>query len=720
MAKTVEIPDFDFSAFYYPQIYEALVQYKRRVLEELTDESDYEPFNQLLKAFALVGHLNNVHLDIVANESTLPTSRLETTVRNMLQLIGYTLSSASPAQVDILYKLARVLTLTTELVPYRSVVGTKRVGDSAVIQFEADETLSCDRTDEFSAVLARRGLAYVDFTAEANDRTPGTSWSPWITAAIGDALYFGHEKAMWEELHAEILSACSGITGIWEYHDGTWLKSTPTSITDMGGTLLFDLTSYLGTSNKQGTVIRVYRNNTMTFEELSSTWDGSANVVQTTGYLGQTSPSLDPEDYTVGSNWEPVSDTVDGTSGLTVTGELSYTIPQNLTENWIAGEINGLNLFWLRFRILEVSTPVSPSLDWATMDAGNQYVVGQVTQGRTITEDPLGSSTGVPSQRFETARDYFLAGTMEITVNGTAWQQVENFLASQPADLHYTVEVGDNDRATVVFGDGVSGRVPPAGTNNIVATYRYGAEDDGNVGAGTVTVDKTGLSYISSVTNPRPAVGWKLGEGATAETLEQAKVNGPRTLRVRDVALGPDDVEALAVSYIDDSGASPFSRCHAFEEGFGPKTIEAAVVAAGGGIATAAQLAGLDTYFNGDKFSYPTVRKHLVANQEVTSTNHVPHLIDITATVYGDVEEESIRNHLSQVIQPEALKDDGVTWEWDWGGEVPVSRLSHEIFMADTDIKRVDISVPAADVPLEPHELPKLGTLTLTIIRSST
>ena len=114
----ITIPSFDFSGFYYQQILEALLEFKRANVPELSDESAQEPLIQLLRATALVGHLNNTLLDLVANESTLPTSRLPETVRNMLRLIDFELRPASPALVDILFKLSSPLTaVSTEVIP---------------------------------------------------------------------------------------------------------------------------------------------------------------------------------------------------------------------------------------------------------------------------------------------------------------------------------------------------------------------------------------------------------------------------------------------------------------------------------------------------------------------------------------------------------------------------------------------------------------------------
>ena len=86
-ATTIVIPDFEFGGVYYAQILEALFQYKRRNVPELTDESEFEPFVQLMRMQALVGHLNNVLLDITANESTIVTASLVDSVRNILRAI---------------------------------------------------------------------------------------------------------------------------------------------------------------------------------------------------------------------------------------------------------------------------------------------------------------------------------------------------------------------------------------------------------------------------------------------------------------------------------------------------------------------------------------------------------------------------------------------------------------------------------------------------------
>lgn len=717
MATEVTIPDFDFSAFYYPELLEALIQYKRRNVPELTEELPYEPFIQLLRAFALVGHINNTLIDLVANESTLPTAKLVETVRNMLRLINYELRPATPAQVDIVYELSKVFTASFAVISTTAQAATKRDGDTPAIYYEALESLIIERTDQFSYVYAYENGAYANFTTKANSPiTPADDWTPWATPAVKDAIYWGHKQVMWNTLSAILTSPAANIVGVFEFYDGTWRKAAPTSATDIGGgQLKFDLTSLLGAQNRQGTQIRVMYNETTAYETVESTWDGSKNIA-ITGLLGQTAPTTDETKYSIGSDWSILESVEDESLDFTQDGKVEYPIPHTQTQNWKKTTVNGVSAYWLRYRIVSVSTPTSPTFQQTRMDEGKQYVLRQATQGKSRSDSPLGSSTGLANQRFTTTQNYFINGSETVYVDGEPWTRVSNFLSSNPGDKHYTIELGANDKATIVFGDGISGRIPPLGVGNIGVSYRHAANDNGNVGANTVTVDKTGLTFINKLWNPRQATGWAEAQGASESSLEIAKVEGPASLRIKDVAISPDDVVTLTIQFEDDDGSVPFGRARAFEEGFGPKTIEVVVVTKGGGLASADQIDALETHFNGDQYSYPPKPKHLVANQTVVAVNYTPKLIDIEATVYGDVTEEAITNRLQKVIQPEALKDDGVTWEWEFGGEVPLSRLSHEIFETSETITKVILTTPASDVSLLPRELPQLGTVSITVI----
>jgi hypothetical protein len=119
------------------------------------------------------------------------------------------------------------------------------------------------------------------------------------------------------------------------------------------------------------------------------------------------------------------------------------------------------------------------------------------------------------------------------------WADQPHLLDSGPDDRHYVVE---RARGLLRFGDGVNGKVPPAGSAIQAARYRVGGGSFGNVPAGAISQVAGAIGGLEKVTNVRPAEG-----GADGETPEQARARGPAALSNRGRALLPADYEALAL-----------------------------------------------------------------------------------------------------------------------------------------------------------------------------
>ena len=717
MTTEITIPDFRFSSFYYGEILDALLQYKRTNVPEHTDESPYDPFIQLLRAMALVGHLNNVNLDLVANESTLATAKLPETIRNMLKLIDYNLRTSTPAVVKMLYMLTKVTDTSIGIIPIGAQVCNEGTEEVPTVYYEVLETETVERTDKFSKVFAEIGGVFTDYTDNAN--TLVDTFSPWGvgTPVKKDCLYFGHTGVLWDQLNIYLNTFSDMFNGIWEFYDGEKRKTYPVAVTDMTGYLKMTLNSYLGTTNRQGTMIRAMLNTTSAYEDVESKWDGTYNYIETTTYLGQSSPSVLATDYTIGSDWEELSSVTDGTSNLEANGSVTYTLPQTLSQNWAKGTVNGTEAYWIRYRLIATtSTPIiNPVIINARMDLGGQYLIRTAVQGKSQSENPIGASDGTTFQEYVGIQEGYISGSAEVYVDSELWTEVNDFLSSQPTHRHYMVNVGERDVPTVMFGDGIAGKIPPLGSS-IRFDYRYGADQDGNLGAGTITKDRSSISYCSGVVNPRSATGWQEAQWSSPTSLERAKMEGPANLRIRGVALNGSDVETMAIAFVAEAGVRPFVRAKSFEEGFGPKTIELVLMPAGGGTIAPDLLDEINLYFNGDQYSSPPKPKRVVANQMVAAVNYTVKTFNIVATVTGtDLTASEIETYLRQVFQPEAVKTDGITFEWDFGETVYTSRISHEIFKAVTRVEKVVLSTPSSDVVLTSRELPMLGTVTLTI-----
>lgn len=730
-----KIPDIPF-AFYYPQIIEALLGWKRIDLPELSDESDEEPTIQLLKAFAVVAHQNNVVADMIAQESLLRTARLPESVREHLRLIGYDMEPARPAQVELLMSLARQFAAPSVIAPLGSQVSTERDPETNItIYFETDEQVSVTATEDFTGIFAVENDVWTDYTSEANDpTTPAADWSPWADALTADAIYIGHDSVMFNRVDTFVTTPMTeGVGfGIWEYYNGDFQKTNPTSVVQNGNKLLVDVTGYLGPKSRAGTTIRVQLNSTTAFEDAVSFWTGTSNVVEV-GLLGQSFVSLESSDYTIGSDWDaiPSLSSSSGTGDLYFgqLDEISYAVPQSTTANWRktqltdgAGDPVGSSSYWIRFRWIEAPATV-PVMQYVSMSEATQYIMASATQGRTEGPELAGSSSGDPNQTFSLVLPHMILPpvesdiTTEVTVDGSPWVRVENFISSAPTDEHYVIQLtGNDDTGQIKFGDGTRGRIPPAGASNIRATYRYGANENGNVGPGSVIKDRTSLSFVNTITNPRQAIGWSAAEGSTEQSLELAKQLGPAVARLRGVAVSAYDLVTLTQRYVDDSGASPFSRSVAVEGAFGPNTVELAVLAKGGGLATSDQLDELALFYNGDKNAIPPIKSRFASNQKVIATNCPKRQIDVVAKVKAiGVTEEQIENALRAVLDPEARADDG-SWEWEFGEAVERSRLLHEIHKVSKSIVGVELISPAGNVALQGKELPRPGSISIEIV----
>jgi len=183
-----------------------------------------------------------------------------------------------------------------------------------------------------------------------------------------------------------------------------------------------------------------------------------------------------------------------------------------------------------------------------------------VEQGRLIRDELLGTSDGSPGQRFPLAHRGLILrppgaappaspDVAVITQLGTVtggWTLRATLAFSEAGQRDYMIQIDEDDRAFVIFGDGVFGAVPPPGAL-IRATYRAGGGLAGNVLAGAINtvVGAPQLALLGgTVTNPDPATG-----GAERETIEHAVANAPVVFRSLRRAVTAADYEALARSF---------------------------------------------------------------------------------------------------------------------------------------------------------------------------
>jgi predicted phage baseplate assembly protein len=276
-------------------------------------------------------------------------------------------------------------------------------------------------------------------------------------------------------------------------------------------------------------------------------------------------PGVDPEDPPL--RWEVSTQEHDGwteahvirdsTGGFNYgSGEVELALPSTHVARAIAGE----RRFWLRCRIdertrsgAEGSAFTNPPEIYAITAAPIGASIPAAHSMREAVEE-LGESDGTPGQRFRLTHAPVLplapGETLEVTDPTTGerelWEPRDSFAESGPDDRHFVLDPasGELELGPAVRAGGGRwrryGAVPPARAALRFTRYRHGGGSRGNVAAGTLTVLRSGIPTVASVTNPRGATG-----GVDPEPLNSARNRAAMEIRTRHRAVTAEDFEFL-------------------------------------------------------------------------------------------------------------------------------------------------------------------------------
>ena len=169
-------------------------------------------------------------------------------------------------------------------------------------------------------------------------------------------------------------------------------------------------------------------------------------------------------------------------------------------------------------------------------------------QGVTIPNEVIGTSNGESSQVFKLSKTPVIEKSVTLTVNGISYTQVPYLIDYQNYDPVFTTYTNAQGVTYVVFGDNVSGRIPPVNAQ-ITATYRIGGGASGNVGVNTIkfilTNGVSGLSVLNqfiSASDSGAASG-----GGDFESTDAIRVNAPLSLRTLERAVSLSDYANLCI-----------------------------------------------------------------------------------------------------------------------------------------------------------------------------
>ena len=406
----------------------------------------------------------------------------------LLELLGMSLAPPSCATAEVRFRLAAPPQEPVLIPAGETEVGTVRTASDESIVFQTAESFTIQANRPVAYVVERGGAAREVKVAGGRARPTGQDQLAFGTPpAVGDALYLGFSEPL-ARLLIRVEVECSQARGAgvdpedpplrWEVsgQDGEWLET----------------------------------------EVL--------------------------EDSTGGFNYG--------------SGALELQLPERSAIVGIAGR----RCHWLRCRVHDRTRSGSQATifshppevyDITAVAVGAQLPAAHSARER---DEPLGESDGTPGQTLQ-LRHHPVLGLapderLEVRPPGAetwqAWEPRESFVGSGENDRHFRIDLVTGE---VELGPAIReadgrwsqyGAVPEKGATLRFSSYRRGGGRDGNVAANTLTVLRSAIPGVGSVTNPEPARG-----GVDAETLDSARHRAALEIRSRHRAVTAEDFEYL-------------------------------------------------------------------------------------------------------------------------------------------------------------------------------
>ncbi|WP_457624911.1 baseplate J/gp47 family protein [Persephonella sp.] len=176
----------------------------------------------------------------------------------------------------------------------------------------------------------------------------------------------------------------------------------------------------------------------------------------------------------------------------------------------------------------------------------------KIKQVESFYNEIIGSSNGSPNQIFRTKnrniQDIRIYVKEPVRPNEeeyyeengfywVLWKEIDDLYKAKSQQRVYSV---DRSSGEIKFGNGINGKIPPAGKNNIKADYTAGGGINGNVDSFQIKNLVSSIPYIEEVFNPEKTYG-----GSDTETVIQAFERFPTCIRHRNRAVNDIDYENI-------------------------------------------------------------------------------------------------------------------------------------------------------------------------------
>lgn len=265
---------------------------------------------------------------------------------------------------------------------------------------------------------------------------------------------------------------------------------------------------------------------------------------------------------------------------------------------------------------------------YVTVPLVQQKSVGvpdRIQLGNILSPDSIIYITDIPSDQ------KYVEGSMNLYINDEPWILVDTFAYSSSRDKVYKVEIDEQLRPYIKFGDGQFGMKPKYNAT-IEASYSLTHGSAGNIATNNFTTVPQDIQVIDSkitINNVIPATG-----GSDYETFNMLKNHIPLSIKTLGVAITKEDFEAIAkmVGGVDKAYANYVCG----------RYVEIYITPDGGGEASSALLDSVEKTISKSKV--------ITTSIEVLSTHKSQVFLDITITGKKSFKSNDISNQVKKAL----------------------------------------------------------------------
>lgn len=265
---------------------------------------------------------------------------------------------------------------------------------------------------------------------------------------------------------------------------------------------------------------------------------------------------------------------------------------------------------------------------YVTVPLVQQKSVGvpdRIQLGNILSPDSIIYITDIPSDQ------KYVEGSMNLYINDEPWILVDTFAYSSSSDKVYKVEIDEQTKPYIKFGDGQFGMKPKYNAT-IEASYSLTYGSAGNIATNNFTTVPQDIQVIDNkitINNVIPATG-----GSDYETFNMLKNHIPLSIKTLGVAITKEDFEAIAkmVGGVDKAYANYVCG----------RYVEIYITPDGGGEASSALLDSVEKTISKSKV--------ITTSIEVLSTHKSQVFLDITITGKKSFKSNDISNQVKKAL----------------------------------------------------------------------